>query len=1147
MSKIPVRIVRRKSGTSATGGSYTSGGSAVTADSVSYATSAGTASTSVYATSAGEAGHAAAARDLDSNSPVWAQIKKMGGNYIHKDQDDETAYTLTMAGAKVTGAATIGGTMSADAANVNALDVADDAAVGGALTVGGSTELRGDVKAKGDTTFGEFSEGGLSAPTLGAKIDKSGNGDMRSLRLWEWLEVPELRYNRVNVYTGIRWDTFGAGIIEAVDTEKKLITLKLEDGEAGAIAKKDLCMGIWHDSEDEDGNATATTDDKEGNFTFKGFKTVYFQIVDVPEQIGDAVYLVDDSGDTLTDADGEELIESSSIVDNSTLKYFYYELGNGCTTHPFVGMHFAARGNTTNSKRQSFTYTTTEYSLMLQGVNQWKFTDSMIVAIQGKLDGFRMKEFDGSDKYFEGTGLVFGNAYIYGTISQFERAGVRVEYSGATSIKLGEAYTYTLTAYKAFDAVAISKISVSKSGTGGTVPVSSYTYNSDGTASFSLTMSADYTGNDYTLTVTATTDEGEAKVVIPVVIVRDGEAGTSVPILKIDAIGSQYNLNASTGLVESVSVNGTEITLPYLRGLNVALINATSGDVVYTKSYDTFGGRKLNGTALTSAEWQQLFIDDLGGTDNGFSDADNILVIVSRDAFYMTKAMHEALKAYGDGSDFIVYDGNRGTMHYRSSYAFIGRYGIKEGAAYYDIHDRDEMVKAEVTADVVNGFLILNGVDGTDGADGTTIKPTTTEVSYGTSASSTTQPTSWSSTQPALTKGVYLWTRTRIGYDDGTYSDYVYSVSYIAVDGTTYYTYFAYATSDSGADFSTTSFDGATYLGVCTTTLGTQPTDAASYTWTLVKGDKGADGRILRPCGKWALLTEYVNNDSFVDVVIYNNTYYACKKTNKNIFPINTTYWEKANEMKFVATDLLLAEEAYIKNLAVKKVSTSTQQNTQRTVIEGNTFEIYGTEDTPNIKVGIDDNGIAYFQFLKNGSVIWELSPSGLNKVKGQGEAWEIEQMVCVNNLDAQAFSALTSADLYPEYRYYAAWDYDANGDVIWKLTGSTDEPVYNQRLHEYGAKTLGTYVEDGWYIIHEDGMIKTSYSNTMSRFVYLVVDGVVGDKQEVFFKSTGSDFYTDYSGGTTCASSPLTYPLVSTTSEDVATTAVSDDTTSEE
>lgn len=61
-------------------------------------------------------------------------------------------------------------------------------------------------------------------------------------------------------------------------------------------------------------------------------------------------------------------------------------------------------------------------------------------------------------------------------------------------------------------------------------------------------------------------------------------------------------------------------------------------------------------------------------------------------------------------------------------------------------------------------------------------------------------------------------------------------------DGTTYYVHFAYATSDTGADFSLTPFEGATYIGVCTDTEIDDPTTPASYTWSLTKGEKGDAG-----------------------------------------------------------------------------------------------------------------------------------------------------------------------------------------------------------------------------------------------------------------------------------------------------------------
>ena len=248
--------------------------------------------------------------------------------------------------------------------------------------------------------FGEQFIGGLNG--RGGSIDGSGSGELRSLKLWEWLEVPELRYNKVSIYTGIRWDTFGGGIIESItpDADGSATghgVLKLEEGEYGAIEIGDLCMGIWHDTA---GNAEETTDDHRGNFTFAGFKTVYSEITAV------------------------------SGADNSRFAYTLRSSNNGGNgIHPFAKMHFACRGNISDKARQAFTYTTTEYSLALVDVRTWDFQPSNYSAIHGNIEGFSMPAVnDRGEEYskvFHGHGQVFGNAYIFGKIDAFERVAYR--------------------------------------------------------------------------------------------------------------------------------------------------------------------------------------------------------------------------------------------------------------------------------------------------------------------------------------------------------------------------------------------------------------------------------------------------------------------------------------------------------------------------------------------------------------------------------------------------------------------------------------------------------------------------------------------------------------------------------------------------
>lgn len=63
---------------------------------------------------------------------------------------------------------------------------------------------------------------------------------------------------------------------------------------------------------------------------------------------------------------------------------------------------------------------------------------------------------------------------------------------------------------------------------------------------------------------------------------------------------------------------------------------------------------------------------------------------------------------------------------------------------------------------------------------------------------------------------------------------------------------------------------------------------------TGAKGEKGETGVSLRIKGTWTSGTAYVNNASYVDVVAYSGSSYACIKSHTasaSILPTNTTYW----------------------------------------------------------------------------------------------------------------------------------------------------------------------------------------------------------------------------------------------------------------
>ena len=208
---------------------------------------------------------------------------------------------------------------------------------------------------------------GLYQPGItgfGAKIDENGNGEFESLVVRRFLEVPELRYNRVEVLAGDKWRAPGGGIIESVTPDIDLetgailptgtVSLKLEEGEVGYVAVDDICMGIFHDFNDPSNNDDATSDDGFGNRTFAGFCTSYFRITEVT---------------ATTTIDGVNYY-------NKVFRYALRPIGGRWSrqVHPQNFMNFVVYGNFTNTSRQSSTYETTAYTRMLRAQNTWEFS-----------------------------------------------------------------------------------------------------------------------------------------------------------------------------------------------------------------------------------------------------------------------------------------------------------------------------------------------------------------------------------------------------------------------------------------------------------------------------------------------------------------------------------------------------------------------------------------------------------------------------------------------------------------------------------------------------------------------------------------------------------------------------------------------------
>lgn len=238
----------------------------------------------------------------------------------------------------------------------------DDTAAG-VITFLRGLVAKGIITAEEGVQFGErFVPGYVGGQ--GGYIDKYGNGELESLMIRTFLEVPELRFNRISVNAGDQWQTNGGGIIERVEIDKDAsgqelntgtIWLKLEDGEAGTFVVNDKVKGIYHNLLGD--NDTESTDDGRGNRTFKGFRTVYFVVTAVNSD------------------EGKFNNRLSYELRPTTNGYWTLDEGGSSGVrggfHPQQSMSIAQYSNAADKSRQNSVYRTTRYTRMLRNMVGW--------------------------------------------------------------------------------------------------------------------------------------------------------------------------------------------------------------------------------------------------------------------------------------------------------------------------------------------------------------------------------------------------------------------------------------------------------------------------------------------------------------------------------------------------------------------------------------------------------------------------------------------------------------------------------------------------------------------------------------------------------------------------------------------------------
>ena len=317
-------------------------------------------------------------------------IKELDERFLSKIKDDKTPFNLGV-GKNLS----VGGTLS----------------VGSNAVISGKTTSKDKITAEKGIQIGQNYVPGILTGS-GGFFDEKANGEVESLIIRRFLEVPELRYNRVEIKLGDKWNAPGAGVIERVDPDSATTGtawLKLEDGEYGAIAVGDICMGIFH-SMNADDNAKEDSDDSFGNFQFAGFYTCYFTITEI------------------TDKDNKQFrYQMRPVSDRWRITY-----------HPSEAMTFVCYGSFIRKDRQTSVYTTRTYTRLLKDQNTWEISASNIAMQYGNMENMSIHGID-----MTGYSMYLKNIYMTGTLKQVKPDGTPINVANDRGNYIpGEVYAY---------------------------------------------------------------------------------------------------------------------------------------------------------------------------------------------------------------------------------------------------------------------------------------------------------------------------------------------------------------------------------------------------------------------------------------------------------------------------------------------------------------------------------------------------------------------------------------------------------------------------------------------------------------------------------------------------------------------------------
>jgi hypothetical protein len=620
----------------------------------------------------------------------------------------------------------------------------------------------------------------------------------------EEIIVPQITFNCIDVISGDKANTFAYGTIKTVDTENRIATLDLLEGQYGTLHVSDICRGVFHNI--GGGNTDKDTIGANGFIEYSGFATSYFTPTNILEN------------------------KAGSMK-------FEYELQVGTSVHPMPGMNFFAYGNFTDEDRQDITYENRYYTRRITHVNNWVIDPETNIEMQvGKLNGLSIGGMDFSGYSFYGK-----NVYISGTIERLKPNGTPAKdlsYEGVW--ESGRKYDYYDSVTHDGSTWACMNKNGSSAEPGTNNDWQKIASKGDKGDPGESAVFADLTNEMDNITLT---NDGK--------VYQDTSIGTvvwmSYGTKKMTLTGITCTLPAN--VTETHDVSTGEITFSVKQG--VALDGRNSIPIALTATYGgkTYTGQLTFTLAGVKGGADAILYRLVPSVSAVIKDADGNLNVTSVSCTRLKSSVSGGTAETGTGDLKYSLDGGAEVSIGNNAGVPVSSFQKSIKFIFYVDGTIVDVETIPLVVDGKDGAQGPQGVPGPAGADGKTLY---TWIKYADDAQG-----GGISNNPTGKAYIGFAYNKETATESNNPSDYTWSdikgedgiPGAAGADGKTYYTWVAYSDNADGTGMYQQPKDTTKYIGIAVNKeTATESNNPSDYTWSKLKGE---DGQSVSSMGRW--------------------------------------------------------------------------------------------------------------------------------------------------------------------------------------------------------------------------------------------------------------------------------------------------------